>query len=99
MNRNRFSLSNLWIIIAGLMLISYFVVMVGGNTIRIYRQGERVAFSTNFIQELFFYLWFLVGYICFYYCTIGNDLVCINNNIGFDHGVRTDYRVGPNDGT
>ncbi len=42
--------------IAGLMLISYFVVMVGGNAIRIYRQGERVAFTTNFIQELFFYL-------------------------------------------
>ena len=30
--------------------------MVGGNAIRIYRQGERVAFSTNFIQELFLYL-------------------------------------------
>jgi hypothetical protein len=42
--------------IAGLMLISYFVVMFGGNAIRIYRQGERTAYSTNFIQELFFYL-------------------------------------------
>jgi hypothetical protein len=42
--------------IAGLMLISYFAVMFGGNAIRIYRQGERVAYTTNFIQELFFYL-------------------------------------------
>jgi len=41
---------------AGLMLISYLIVVVGGNAIRIYRQGERVAFSTNLIQELFFYL-------------------------------------------
>lgn len=38
------------------LFIAYFTMLIIGNSLDIYRQGQRFAFTTNFVQNLYSYL-------------------------------------------